>query len=500
MDFGGLLAGFAEALTWWNLLYCLIGVTVGMFVGVLPGLGPTTATALLIPMTFGLDPISAIIMLCGIYYGGMYGGTITSVLINTPGEAASAITCMDGYPLAKQGRAGVALSVAAVGSFIGGTISILGLALIAPALAEFALRFGPPEFFALMIFGLVMVIGLMGSSIIRGLISAFLGLTLALVGMDPVSGAMRFTFGEPFLVNGFDIVTIAMGLFGISELLIGMENLRNAEKPAEVGGLMPKKEELMPTAKSIGRGTVLGFLTGLIPGTSSTIPALLSYSLEQRLSKNPSRFGKGAVEGVAGPETANNSYVGAALVPLFTLGIPSSPTIAILLGAFIMHGLTPGPALFQNNPVFVWGIIASMFIGNVFLLIMNLPMARMWAKVAAIPPKLLYPMILIVTVLGAYTVSNSLWDVGVMLAFGVLGYFMKKLDIPLAPILLTFVLCQLMESSLMQSIKLFEGNLLNMFQRPISVIMLAISFLVLLFSVIAEVKNKKSKLAGDMEA
>ncbi|MED4601291.1 tripartite tricarboxylate transporter permease [Paenibacillus validus] len=494
-----LLAGFETALTWWNLLYCLIGVTVGMFVGVLPGLGPTTATALLIPVTFGMEPVSAIIMLAGIYYGGMYGGTVTSVLINTPGEAASVITCLDGHPLAKQGRAGVALGVAGIGSFIGGTVSIIGLALIGPVLADFALRFGPPEFFALMVFGLIMVIGLMGKSLVRGLIAAFIGLTLSLVGMDPVSGAVRFTFGEPYLMNGFDLVTIAMGLFGLSEILLGMENLTNSEKPAKVKGLLPRREEWKPTVNSIGRGTVLGFITGLIPGTNSVIPALLSYSLEKKIAKDPSRFGKGAIEGVAGPETANNSYCGAALIPLFTLGIPSSPTIAILLGAFIMHGLTPGPVLFQNNPGFVWAIIASMFIGNFFLLIMNLPLAGMWAKITMVPAKLLYPIILIISVLGAYTVNNSLWDVGVMFVFGIIGYVMKKLDIPMAPIVLTFVLSKLMESSLLQSYKMFHGNLLELFQRPLSGSLLVISLIVLVLSVIAEIRKKKSGFAADIE-
>jgi putative tricarboxylic transport membrane protein len=470
-----------------------------MFVGVLPGLGPTTATALLIPITFGMDPISAIIMLSGIYYGSMYGGTITSVLINTPGEAASVITCLDGYPLAKQGRAGTALGVAGIGSFIGGSISIVGLAFVGPILADFALRFGPPEFFALMVLGLIMVIGLMGKSLVRGLIATFFGLTLSLVGMDPVSGTVRFTFGSTQLLEGFDLVTIAMGLFGISEILTGMENLANPEKPAKVEGLLPRREEWKPTLKAISRGTGLGFLIGLVPGTNSVIPAILSYSLEKKLAKDPSRFGKGALEGVAGPETANNSYCGAALIPLFTLGIPSSPTIAIILGAFIMHGLTPGPTLFLNNANFVWAVIASMFIGNLFLLVMNLPMAGMWAKIATVPPKLLYPFILIISVLGAYTVSNSLWDVGVMLVFGVVGYLMQKVDIPMAPIILTFVLSKLMERSLLQSLKMFNGNMLGFFERPLSGCLLGFAIIMLMFSLITAWKQKRAMFASDSE-
>lgn len=496
---GQLLQGFETAFTWWNLLYCLIGVSIGMLVGVLPGLGPTTGTALLLPITFGMEPVSAIIMLSGIYYGSMYGGTITSVLINTPGEAASVITCLDGYPLAKQGRAGTALGIAGIGSFIGGTVSIIGLAFIGPPLAEFALRFGPPEFFALMVLGLIMVIGLMGRSLVRGMIAAVIGLNLSLIGMDPVSGSVRFTFGEPHLMNGLDFVTVAMGLFGLSEILIGMENMTKTEKTPEVKGLLPRREEWSPTLKSIGRGTGLGFLIGLIPGSNSVIPAILSYSLEKKLAKDPSRFGKGALEGVAGPETANNSYCGAALIPLFTLGIPSSPTIAVLLGAFIMHGLTPGPALFQNNANFVWAVIASMFIGNFLLLIMNLPMAGMWAKIAMIPPKLLYPVILVISVLGAYSISNSLWDVGVMLVFGIIGYMMKKLDIPMAPIVLTFVLGKLMESSLLQSLKIFNGNFFALFERPISGFLLTISILVLFISLIAGIKRKRQFFMSDAE-
>ncbi|MFS0774951.1 tripartite tricarboxylate transporter permease [Neobacillus sp. 3P2-tot-E-2] len=496
---GFLLNGFEGALTWWNLLYCLIGVTVGMLVGVLPGLGPTTATALLIPLTFGLDPLSAIIMLSGIYYGSMYGGTVTSVLINTPGEAASVITCLDGYPLAKQGRAGTALGISAIGSFIGGTLSIFGLVFIGPFLANIALKFGPSEFFALMVFGLLTVVGLMGKSLVRGLIAAFIGLSLSLIGTDSISGTPRFTFGEPFLLSGLDIVTVAMGLFGLSEILFGMESISKNEKPPKISGLLPRRDEWKPSMKSIGRGSILGFLIGLIPGTNSVIPAMLSYSLEKKVAKDPSRFGKGAIEGVAGPETANNSYCGAALIPLFTLGIPSSPTIAILLGAFIMHGLTPGPALFQERPDFVWAIIASMFVGNVMLLFINLPMAGIWAKISMVPAKLLYPIILGISVLGAYTVSNSLWDVGVFLVFGLIGYFFKKIEIPMAPIILTFVLGKAMETSLLQAIKIENGNFFAIFTRPISGVLLSISILILIFAVINSFRKKDSPFAGDVE-
>lgn len=494
-----LLQGFDIALGGWNLLYCLIGVTIGMLVGVLPGLGPTTGTALLLPITFSMDPIPAIIMLSGIYYGSLYGGTVTSVLINTPGEAASVTTCFDGYPMAKQGRAGTALGVAGIGSFIGGTIAIIGLVFIGPPLAEFALKFGPPEFFALMILGLVMVVGLMGKSIVRGTIAAVVGLTLSLIGMDPISGALRFTFGEPHLMEGFDFVTIAMGLFGISEVLLGLENSMHAQTPSKVGKLLPEREEWRPTLMAIARGTGLGCLTGLIPGSNSVIPAILSYTLEKKLAKDPSRFGKGAIEGVAGPETANNAYCGAALIPLFTMGIPSSPTIAVLFGAFIMHGLTPGPALFQNNPNFVWAVIASMFIGNFMLLIMNLPMAGMWGKIATVPAKILYPVIVIISVVGAYSVSGSVWDIWVMIFFGVAGYIMKKIDIPMAPVVLTFVLGKMIESSLLQSLMYFKGDFFGFFSRPISGSMLIIAIILFLVGIVASIRNKRGMLADDFE-
>jgi putative tricarboxylic transport membrane protein len=495
----GLWSGFGVAMTWTNLFYCLIGVTVGQLVGVLPGIGPTTATALLIPLTYGMPPVTAIIMLSGIYYGGMYGGTITSVLINTPGEAASVVTCLDGYEMAKQGRAGAALGVAAMGSFVGGIVSVIGLALVGPPLADFALRFGPTEMFSLMLFGLTMVVGLMGTSIVRGLVAMCIGLSLSMIGMDPISGVLRFTFNQPFLINGLDLVTIAMGLFGLSEIFLGMENLAAAAKPQQITSFMPERKELKVTSWAILRGTVLGFFIGLIPGTNSAIPALLSYSLEKKISKNPEKFGHGAIEGVAGPETANNSYCGGAMIPLLTLGIPSSPTIAILLGAFIMHGLTPGPILFTQNPDFVWGVIASMFIGNAMLLFMNLPMAGWWAKIAEVPAKLLYPIVLIISIIGAYTVSNDLWDVGVMLVFGVIGYVMKKIDIPMAPIVLTYVLGAMMEKALLQSVKMNNGSLIGLIESPISVTMLVLTAVVLASSIYAEIKNKKGMIAGESE-
>ena len=498
-SFEYLLQGFVTACSGWNLLYSLIGVSFGMFVGVLPGLGPTAGTALLLPLTFGMQPVCAVIMLAGIYYGAMYGGTITSVLINTPGESASLITCLDGYPMARQGRAGTALGVAAIGSFIGGMIALAILIFVGPLVASQALKFGPPEYFALVVVGLSLLIGLMGKSLVRGMIAALFGLTLAFIGIDSVTGTMRFTFGQESLEDGLEFVSLAMGLFGLSEIFItAEENLHTqAQKPPKIQNMMPRPEEWSPTLKAILRGSGIGVLLGLIPGTNSVIPTILSYSIEKKVADDPSRFGKGAIEGVAGPETANNAYAGAALIPLFTLGIPSSPSVAILLGAFIMHGLTPGPTLMQKNPEFVWGVIASMFVGNAILLFMNLPMANMWAQITRIPFKVLLPNILIVMILGAYSINSSLFDVGMMLAFGILGYFMKKVEFPLGPVLLTFVLGKILETSLMKSLTIFDGNFWGFFQRPISATLLTIAILILTVSSYFGWKDKG--ISGDSE-
>ncbi|HWR31331.1 MAG TPA: tripartite tricarboxylate transporter permease [Negativicutes bacterium] len=498
-SFGYLLHGFETACSGWNLLYSLIGVSFGMFVGVLPGLGPTAGTALLLPLTFGMQPVSAVIMLSGIYYGAMYGGTITSVLINVPGESASLITCLDGYPMARQGRAGTALGVAAIGSFIGGMIALAILILVGPLVASQALKFGPPEYFALVVVGLSLLIGLMGKSLVRGLIAALFGLTLAFVGMDPLTGSIRFAFGQETLEDGIEFVSLAMGLFGLSEIFMTAEenlNTQAAEIP-KIQNMMPRREEWGPSLKAILRGSGIGVLLGLVPGTNSVIPTILSYSIEKKIADDPSRFGKGAIEGVAGPETANNAYAGAALIPLFTLGIPSSPSIAVLLGAFIMHGLTPGPTLMQRNPEFVWGVIASMFIGNAILLVMNLPMANMWAQLTRVPFKIMLPNIMIIMILGAYSINNSLFDVGMMLVFGILGYFMKKAQFPLGPVLLTFVLGKILESSLMKSLTIFNGNFLGFFQRPISATLLIIAITIIAVSIYFGSKDKG--IEGDSE-
>lgn len=495
-----LLHGFELALTPTNMLFCLIGVVVGQLVGVLPGLGPVAGTAMLIPLTYALSPTTAVIMLAGIFYGAMYGGTITSVLINVPGEGASVITCIDGYKMAKQGRGGHALGAAAIGSFIGGCVAVVFLTFLGPTLARYALKFGPPEFFSLMIFGLLLLVGLIGKSVIKGLIAALIGMLLALIGQDPATGVDRFLFGRIELLEGVDFVILAIGLFGLSEILTNSESDMSLSKPEKIAGLIPPRSEWRSCLAAIVRGTGIGGLLGLIPGTSASIASLMSYSLERKLSKDPSRFGNGAIEGVAGPETANNSYAGAALIPLFTLGIPTSPTIAVLLGAFIMHGLTPGPLLYIKNPDFIWAVVASMFIGNVLLLVMNLPLAKYWAKIALVPYQLLFPLILLVCMVGVYSVNRSLWDIGMTIAFGAIGYLMKKWQLPTAALILSFVLGKSIEFTLVQTLSLSDNGLLDLFQRPISGTLLTLCAIILVMGLYTTIKNKRGTLSTDEEA
>ncbi|WP_316980064.1 tripartite tricarboxylate transporter permease [Shumkonia mesophila] len=464
--------GFATVLQPTYLMFALIGCIVGTLIGVLPGVGPAAGTAILIPLTAALDPTGAIIMLAAIYYGAMYGGTITSVLINTPGEAASAVTCLDGYQMAKQGRAGPALAIAAIGSFVGGTVATVGLVVMALPLTRLALKFGPPEIFALLVVGLSLVTGLASQSLLRALIAAVLGLLLAQIGIDPVMGAPRFTFGSLNLLDGFGIVPVVMGLFGIGEILLNLESGNQGVFDKKVSSIFPSKRDLRVSAMPIARGTVLGFFLGLVPGLGSMIPTFLSYAIEKRLSKTPELFGTGMIEGVAAPETANNSYANAALIPLFTLGIPSSPTIAILMGAFMMNGLIPGPSLFTEHPQFVWAVIASLCIGNGILLILNLPFIPVWVALLRIPYTILLTLVLGFCLIGVYSLRNNVFDIGSMLAFGIIGYLFKKLDIPLAPLVLTLVLGPLMERALRQSLEMSNGDMSIFVTEPIAATLL----------------------------
>ena len=494
-----LFTGFTDVLTLERLLYCALGVSWGLMVGILPGLGPSAGTALLIPLTFGLDQTSAIVMLGGIFYAAMYGGTITSVLINVPGEAASVVTCIDGHEMARQGRAGVALGISAIGSFIGGSFAVLLLCIVGPPLAVFALRFGPPEFFALMAMGLCLITGLMGKSILRSAVSALLGFAIGLVGVDPVSGVARFTLGQNEFLSGIDFVAIAMGVFGIGEILSTCENPGQVSRPAKISNLFPKREEWFPSLKAIARGSIIGAFFGIIPGIITVVPTFASYVFEKKLSKDPSRFGKGAIEGVAGPESANNAHSQAAMIPLFTLGIPGTPAIAVMMGALMLHGLTPGPQLFQQQPRFIWAVIASFYIGNLILLIFNLPLARLWAQCVRVPREVMAPLVMIFCILGAFSINNNLFDVKVLIGAGILGYLMKKLDFPIAPMVIALILGPQLERALLQSLELSGGTYDIFYQRSLSVIMLSVAMFFLVASAIGEIRGKRRSLVKDVD-
>ncbi|MDF2524155.1 MAG: transporter [Clostridiales bacterium] len=496
-----LLSGFATVSSGINLLYCVIGVVFGMLVGVLPGLGPTAGTAMLLPLTFGMSATESIIMLGGIYYGAMYGGTITSVLINTPGETASVITCLDGHPLAKKGRGGAALGVAAIGSFIGGLFALAGMLLIGPVLAKQALRFGPPEFFSLILMGLTLVIGLLGKSLIKGLMVALLGLLLSMIGIDPFNGTIRFAYGSDNLMDGINFISLSMGAFALTEIFSNLkEDISKKVEMAKINGLFPEKHEWPIVLKSIGRGSILGFLIGLIPGTGASIPTVLSYTIEKKTSKHPEKFGTGVIEGVAGPETANNAYSTASIIPLFTLGIPTSPAMAVLMGAFIIHGLSPGPTMFTDHPEVVWPVIASMFIGNVILVFLNLPLARFWAQISKVPNKVLFPVITMISILGVYSINASMFDVMVMFVVGIIAYFLKEAGFPLVPLILTFVLGDQLELSLDQSMTMFKGNITGFFTRPISAVLLCIVAATLIYSAFGNRKIKEKLSDEEAEA
>ena len=488
--FYSLMAGFAVALSPANLAFALIGSVVGTAVGVLPGIGPIAGIAILLPLTFKLDPTGAIIMLSAIYYGAMYGGTITSVLMNVPGEGASAVTCIDGYQMALKGRGGAALAVAAIGSFVGGTLATMVLVFAAPPLASVALNFGPPEFFALMVLGLVLLVAFSGENLLLGLLSATLGLAIALPGTDFVEGTPRLTFGIPELADGIGFVPVIMGLYGIGEVLSGLEAREEEVLPeSAISSTMLTREEMRASAMPILRGTLIGTFLGLIPGIGTILPTIASYAAEKGLSRTPERFGRGAIEGVAGPETANNAYANGALVPLFTLGVPASPTIAVLLGAFMMNGLTPGPFLFKEKPDFVWGVIASLYVGNVILVILNLPLVGIWVKLLKTPRSILFSLVLAFTVVGSFVTSNSIFDVGVLLFFGVVGYLFSKMAIPVAPMAFTIILGPLTENALRQALSMSGGELAILARGWLSGGLLVLAAVVLALSVAAALRR-----------
>jgi putative tricarboxylic transport membrane protein len=469
--------GFSVAGTPFNLLLAFIGVFLGTVIGVLPGIGPMTGVALLIPLTFGMNPTSAIILMAGIYYGAMYGGSTTSILVNTPGESSSVVTCLDGYQMAKQGRAGPALAAAAIGSFIAGTFATLMLMLFGPWVAQIALKFGPPEFFSLMVAALTLVTSLAGRSLVKALLSTLFGLAIATIGIDLQSGVPRYTFGNPELMDGLEFLVVAIGLFALSEVLVNLSDTSETvqERLSIKGRVWMNKEDWRRFTPACIRGTLSGFFVGGIAGAGAAVASFVSYGIEKKASKHRDELGKGAIEGVTGPESANNAAAGGALIHLLCLGIPGSGTTAILLGALIMLGLQPGPLLFQQNPQFVWGLIASMYIGNVMLVVLNLPLVGMWVKLLDVPVYLLMLFIVLFSFLGVYTMNNSVQDLNLMVLFGVIGYLMKRVDIPATPIILGMVLGKLMEEKMRQSLVISDGSMMIFLNRPISLCLLILA-------------------------
>jgi len=487
-----ILVGFQTVLTPGNLLACFIGVLTGTLVGVLPGLGPVAAMSLLLPTTFHITPVAAVIMMAGIYYGAMYGGSTTSILVNIPGESASVVTCLDGYQMARQGRAGPALGIAALGSFIAGSIATVGLMLAAPPLARLAIRFGPPEYCALILLGLTTVTFLASGPMWKALLMAALGLFLGCIGMDPRTGLSRFTFGLMELYDGVGLVPVAMGLFGISEVLLNVErDVRRTVVETKIRNLLPTRADWAASIRPILRGTGLGFFLGVLPGGGSLISSFASYAMEKKLSRHPERFGKGAIEGIAGPESANNSATAGAFVPLLTLGIPSNAVMALLLGALIIFGVQPGPRLVIEHPQLFWGVVASMYLGNVVLLVLNLPLISLWVQILRVPYPILFPLILLFCLIGAYSLTNSNTEVAIMLVFGVLGYFLKKLAYEPAPLILALVLGPMMELSFRQSLAMGDGNLFYFFTRPISAVILSVALIFLVLPLIPGISGNK---------
>ena len=486
-----LYIGFSVALTPSVLFYAFAGCVIGTLVGVLPGVGPLAGISLLLPASFGMDATSAIVLLAGIYYGAMYGGSTTSILMRIPGEAASVMTCIDGYAMTRNGRAGPALAIAAVGSYIAGTVSVVALMFLAPPLASFALRFGPPEYFTLLLLGLLALAYMSSGSMLKSLAMAALGLLLGMIGIDPMTGFSRFTYGLVELGDGIGVVPVAVGLFGLSEILrtAGQPNAPEVKKP-RLRELLPSREEWRDSLWPIGRGTVLGFLIGIIPGSAHIISSFVSYAVERRLSKHPERFGQGAIEGVAGPESANNSATSGAFVPMLALGVPSGPIPAVMIAAMMVHGIAPGPLLIAQQPELFWGFIASMYVGNVVLLILNLPLVGIFVNLLRIPYPLLYPAILIFCVLGVYAVNGSVVDVGIMTVMGALGYILRKFDFETAPVVLGLVLAPMMEMSFRQSLSMSSGNYAIFVTRPIALVLLAVGVALLLSSMISSVMKK----------
>ncbi|PJK17108.1 transporter [Chryseomicrobium excrementi] len=494
-----LLNGFLVAFQWHNILFALLGVVIGTAVGVLPGIGPMSGVALLIPITATLTsglPVemaatSSIILLAGVYYGAMYGGSTTSILLNTPGESSSVVTTLDGYQMARQGRAGAALAIAAIGSFVAGIVSLIGLVLLAQPLSKIAIDFGPADYFSLMLLGLAAVSGLAGKSVTKALIMTVVGLMLGTIGIDAVSGIARFTYDSPILFSGIEFLTIAVGLFALGEVFKTIFEKETHDEPvAKITRILPTKSDLKQSAGPIGRSSILGFFLGVLPGAGATLASFFSYISEKKLSKNPDSFGKGNIAGVAGPESANNAASGGAMIPLLTLGIPGSGTTAILMGAFIMYNIQPGPLLFEEHPQVAWGLIASMFLGNLMLLILNMPMVRIFAKIIETPKKYLLPLIIAISVFGVYAVQYTTFDLLLLIGCGVFGYLLAKHDYPLAPLVLALVLGPMIENNMRRALTISNGDFSIFITNPLSLTFLVITLLWLVIPLILRMRGK----------
>ncbi|QVQ51871.1 tripartite tricarboxylate transporter permease [Spiractinospora alimapuensis] len=481
MDFAPVIAGFEVVLQPENLLFCLVGVLVGMVIGVLPGLGPAATIAVLLPLTYGMEPVAAIIMLAGIFYGGIYGGTVTAVLLKLPGETSSAITALEGYPMSRKGEGGKALGIGAIASFIGGTVSIVVLTLVAPLIADFALQFGPPEYAALTLLGILLVATISNGTLPKALAAAAAGLLLATIGRDGFTGELRYTAGNLELTDGLQFVPIAMGVFGLAEILYNLERRRNGGvKPVKTERVLPTRTDAKRSAAPIGRGVVLGFLLGLLPGGGATVSAMASYGVEKRLNKGPTPFGKGAIQGVAGPETANNAAATSSFIPLLTLGIPANATMAVMFGALLIQGITPGPQLVATDPELFWGVINSMYIGNLVLLVLSIPLIGLFVRILYVRSSILAPIVVLIVCIGAYTINNRIFEVLVVIVFGVLGYLMKKYGFDPAPLVLAFVLGSLLEDNFRRSLLMFDGDVSQVTDRPIAMTLLVFFVIVVI--------------------
>lgn len=490
--FNGLFYGLSVAFEFHNLLLIVAGCLLGTLVGVLPGLGPVGAISILLPLTFQLPPAGAIMMLAGIYNGAMYGGSTTSILINVPGEAASVITCLDGYAMAQKGRAGSALGIAVFGSFIAGTLGLVGLQIVAGPLSALALKFGPPEYFAIILLGFTFIVYLAQRSMVKAILMAAIGIMLSLVGLDPISAQQRMTFNNIHLFEGLSVVPLAIGLFGLAEVF---NNLERTASPkilnVMIRSMLPTRSEWLRAKWAIMRGTVIGFFMGILPGGGPVLSTFIAYGVEKRVSQHPESFGQGAIEGVAAPESANNAAASTSFIPLLTLGIPPNVVLAVLFGAFLVHGVTPGPMMMTQHPEIFWGVIASMYLGNVVLLILNLPLIPLWIQVLRIPDKILYPLIILFCLVGAYSINNSVFDIGVMVFFGVAGYLLKKFDYETAPLILGFVLGPMFEVNLRRSLLMSQGSFSIFVCRPISLIALILCAAMIILPVVRMIKNRK---------